>query len=303
MNRRPPYRSVDWRGLPIKRPYPWERDMTVCIAAACNDSDVDKIILCSDTKLSSALGSVETGHKDLFLPNGWRILTAGDEPEIIPLYRLYRRRFRDANNITAEKIDESMKTPLRQRKLGLSDEFTFSRYNMSYADFIAMGKVRLPDEEFRNAIRSIAALHLHANVILAGFVDKSPEIYYTDNDGVARAANDFAIGEGEYLAHASLLRREQNSRSSLHETLYNIYEAKRYSESIGSVGKRTQISILSPGKKRELTSFNVDRQLEECYKEYGPRPLPYKFKLEGVLFYGEEKAASEAAAKSGTAGT
>jgi len=296
MNRRLRWPSVDWRGLPIKRPFPWERDMTVCIAAACHDGDVSKIVLCSDTKLSSALGSAETGHKDLYLPHGWRILTAGDEPEIIALYQLYYRQFLNSDNVTAENIDKSMKTPLRQRKTDLSDEFTFSRYNMSYADFVTVGKEKFPDEEFRNAVRSVAALRLRANMILAGFIG-APEIYYTDNEGVARAANDFAIiGEGEYLAHAALMRREQNSRSTLHETLYNVYEAKRYSEAIGSVGKRTQMSIIAANAKRELTSFNVDRQLEECYKEYGPRPLPYKFEMKGTLYYSEEKAASEAAA-------
>ena len=39
-----------------------------------------------------------------------------------------------------------MKFPLRQRKKDLSDEYTFSRYNMSYADFIAAGKDKFPDE-------------------------------------------------------------------------------------------------------------------------------------------------------------
>ena len=34
-----PYRSVDWRGWPSKRRYPWEQHMTVCIAAPCLDAE------------------------------------------------------------------------------------------------------------------------------------------------------------------------------------------------------------------------------------------------------------------------
>ena len=277
-----------WRDVPA-----WERgDVTVCIAAICQDREKDKIVLCTDTKLSSALGSAETGSKDLPIAHRWRLLTSGNEADIIALHRLYRRQFEDVNNLTPEKLDESMKFPLRQRKKDLADEYTFSRYNMSYADFIASGKDKFPDEEFRNSIRNVAAIRLRANLIIAGFVDESPEVYCTDEDGVARATNDFAvIGEGQYLAQSVLLRREQYSRLSLHETLYNVYESKRYSESIGSVGKSTSIAILSSGARRELTSIAVDRQLKKFYAEFGPKPLPNDFTLSGPIFYSEEKKA------------
>jgi 20S proteasome alpha/beta subunit len=271
------------------------RDMTVCIAAICKDGDNDKIVLCSDTKKSSALGSAETGKKDLPIAHRWRLLTAGNEPEIIALHRLYKQRFDDINNLTAEKLDDSIGLPLRQRKKDLSDEYIFSRYNMSYADFIAVGKDKFPDDEFRNAVRNVAALNLRASLIVAGFVDQSPEVYYTDMHGIGRATNDFAvIGEGEYIAQSVLLRREQNSDFSLHETLYNVYEAKRYSESIGSVGKYTTLAILSSGAKRELTSLGVDKQLKKCYEQYGPKPLPDDFTLNGPIFYSEEKAKKSA---------
>lgn len=265
--------------------------MTVCIAAICEDSE--RIVLCTDTKLSSVLGSTETGRKDLPIAKGWRLLTAGDEPEIVALHRLYQRRFKDIDNLTPEKLDESMKFPLRQRKIDLSDEYTFSRYNMSYADFVAMGKDKFPDEEYRNSVRNVASIRLSASLIIAGFVDRSPEVYYTDGDGIARAANDYSIiGEGEYIAHSVLLRREQNKRLSLAKTLYNVYEAKRYSESIGSVGDYTTIAILAPGARRELTSLNVDKQLKKHYAEYGPKELPRDFDLDGPIFFSEERAAA-----------
>jgi len=265
--------------------------MTVCIAAICRDDGEDKIVCCTDKKLSSALGSVETGFKDLPIAHRWRLLTAGDEAEIIALHRLYQQRFEDINNLTAEKLDESMMLPPRQRKINLSDEYTFSRYNMSYADFIKVGRDSFPDEEFRNSIRNVAAIRLRASLIVAGFVDGMAEIYYTDEDATARAANDYAVtGEGEYVARSVLLRREQYSRLPLHKTLYNVYEAKRYSETIGSVGEETTISILSSRKKRELTSVAVDEQLEEYYVKYGPKALPQDFALKGPILYSEEKS-------------
>jgi len=47
---------------------------------------------------------------------------------------------------------------------------------------------------------------------------------------------------------------------------------------------------LSPGAKRELTSFGVDNQLKKCYAQFGPKTLPDDFRLDGPIFYSEEKA-------------
>jgi hypothetical protein len=268
--------------------------VTVCIAAICLDEGKHKIVLCSDTKVSSALGSAETASKDLHIAHRWRPLTSGNEADIVALHRLYRSRFKDSKNLTADKLDESIKSPLRQRKRDLADEYTFSRYNMSYADFLASGKEKLPDEEFRNAVRNVAAIRLRCSLIIAGFVDNSAEIYCTDEDGVARATNDFAvIGEGQYLAQSALLRRKQHDALSLHATLYNTYEAKRYAEAVGSVGKYTLQAVITPGAKRELTSLGVDKQLRKSYATYGPKTLPNEFALDGPIYFSEEQKKEE----------
>ncbi len=270
--------------------------MTVCIAAACRVGKEEKIVLCADRKLSSPLGSTDTGSKMLWLSSAWRLLTAGEEPEIQALWNLYQIRFKERNNLRAETIDESVKWPLRQRKKQLSDDYTYSHFNMPYDEFIASGKAKLPEEDFRNAVRSIGHITLKAHLIIAGFIGGSSEIYCTDSEGCAWPVKDVAVvGEGQYLAQSTLLRREQHGRSSLNETLYNVYEAKKYSEAVGSVGRSTFLAVLSSDGTRELTSFSVDDQLEEWYKEYGPRKLPASFSLKGPLYYSEEKAAEETA--------
>ena len=73
--------------------------------------------------------------------------------------------------------------------------------------------------------------------------------------------------------------------TSLELTLYNVYEAKKFAESVGSVGLRTHISIISEDGSSQLTSVNVDRQLEACYSKYGPKPLPEDLKFKGEYYY------------------
>jgi hypothetical protein len=157
---------------------------------------------------------------------------------------------------------------------------------MTHDDFLKFGKEKLPAEIFYDATLKIQQLRLDAELIIAGFIDGSVEIYHTDSNGVARAASDFAvIGEGEYVAASALLRREQSDLSPLLTTLYNVYEAKKLSESVGSVGQRTHLSVLSNDGTSKITSVGLDSQLSEWFNEYGPKPFPTTLKFDNEYYF------------------
>lgn len=260
--------------------------MTVCIAAACEADNEKKIILCTDQKSSSALGSAETARKEIPLGHSWRCLTAGTEPDILALVRLYKKQFQDSKNLKADTIDASVKAPLHQRKKELAEEYVRRRFAFSHDEFVKFGKERLPAEIFYDANQRIDQLNLNASLILAGFIDGEPEIYYTESDGVARAANHFAIiGEGEYVAASALLRRQQDDWTSFENTLYHVWEAKKLSEAVGSVGRTTFMSVISKDGSRRLTSLELESQLESAYKKYGPQKVPKKLVFDGDYYY------------------
>jgi 20S proteasome alpha/beta subunit len=276
---------VDQRRRPPERPFPWEIDMTVCIAAICNDNDEYKIVLCVDNKLSSDLGSTDKGRKLRTLPHKWRCLTAGTAPEITSLFRLYKSQFQDEDALTAENIDASMKAPCNRRKHDLAEEYCRTHFVTSHEDFMKFGKDRLPADLFHDAVQKIRNTDLEAQLIIAGFIESSAEIYYTDRWGKARPADDFAvIGQGELLAEAILLRREQHKWSSLEQTLYNVYEAKKYSEGVGTVGKTTDLAVLTSAGMRR-TSVDIDNQLEKLFDKYGPKPIPDDLKFKGEYYF------------------
>jgi hypothetical protein len=259
--------------------------MTVCIAAICSDDGEDKIVSCTDLLVSAGVGSAETGQKDHYLAHGWSCLCAGVETEYMELIRLYRAQFKNPDALKPENIDFSMKEPLYKRKAELADEFTRSRYAISYDDFLKHGKQRFPDAIYFEVLQHINRIELDAELIIMGFIDGSPEIYYTSRDGKARAANNFAtIGEGEYLASSVLLRRAQDSIDSLEVTLYNVYEAKRYAESVRSVGEYTNMAIRSASAGRQLTSIEADEQLAKLFLEFGPKDVPSNLKFEMNLY-------------------
>jgi hypothetical protein len=81
----------------------WERrDVTVCIAAVTAELD-RKIILCTDEKASSALGSSETLK---IRPAGnFQCLVSGTDTDIVAVMRLLRR------SLAAPEIDETNLLP------------------------------------------------------------------------------------------------------------------------------------------------------------------------------------------------
>lgn len=226
------------------------------------------------------------------------------ESHILSLLRLYELSFSDKENLAPHKIDAAIKNPLFRRKKELADEYVQNRFAMSHDDFLKLGKEKLPSDLFHDALQKIAAIDLKADLIVAGFVQGAQEIYICSSDGKAAPVMEFAvIGEGEYLAEAALLRRGQNDVTSLEETLYNVYEAKRQAEAVGSVGKLTSIRVLSEDGEHKLVSSKTRTQLRKLYTEYGPKDLPGVLTFDGPLYYEEETAGEPTGGQGDSAAT
>jgi 20S proteasome alpha/beta subunit len=275
--------------------------MTVCIAAICKDdkTDEDKIVLCTDRRLSSGLGSAETSRKDFGIGHGWRCLVSGEEDAFVALTKLYELCFRSADNLTPEKIDATIKAPLYKRKRDLAEEYVRKRFAISYDDFIKFGKDKLPPDLFHEASQVINHTDLAASLIIAGFLLGAPEIYYTDPYCGAHPVMNFAtIGEGANLAHSVLMRRGHISWNSMSSTLYSVWEAKKAAEAIGSVGPGTNIAIVGADGSYKLTSHELDAQLAGAYLKYGPQRVPSDLRFDGDFYY--KKAQPELALETGS---
>src|ERR1043166_1543481 len=241
-----PHRGY-WREVSI----PERRDMTVCIAAVCDDNttaNAAKIIMATDSKISGALGSAETMLKNRFLtaaPDGWRCLTSGSDTDILATMQIFKNRFRNT------KVDETnvvhiVRSALNERKADKANELIQGKYAISYADFLATGKFRLPDDLFRSAATEVELIRIDADFAIVGF-DSTKSGLLVKSNGKCEVSikEDFvAIGEGGYLAQASLLNRSHSYVSTFARALYSVYEAKKFAEGAPSVGRSTQITIL-----------------------------------------------------------
>src|SRR5690348_12969123 len=134
-----------------------EREMTICIAATCHHSREGgaKIILCTDWRVSGALGSAETANKQMWLPKNWACLTAGDTREINAIIPLMRKSFADAKSVdetnAGSLVEQCLQTRLSQKREALSH----SRFSKSYNELYETGKEKLPTDEFSRFISDI----------------------------------------------------------------------------------------------------------------------------------------------------
>lgn len=82
-----------------------------------------------------------------------------------------------------------------------------------------------------------------------------------------------------------MFRRAQQYPNKLNKTLYNVYEAKRLAEAVGSVGRSTHLEVLRyDGENPDVPSAMLDELSKLYVSEYGPRRVPANLKLEGELF-------------------
>jgi hypothetical protein len=93
------------------------------------------------------------------------------------------------------------------------------------------------------------------------------------SDGSVSIRESFAaIGQGKNLAIASLLRREQYDYDQFPRTLYNVFEEKKYSEKVPSVGESTNIVVITNDNLKFIAEDGGGLgRLRQLFEIYGPK--------------------------------
>ena len=247
--------------------------MTICIAAGCRDQGKPKIVLCADTKGSSALGTTNVMQKVLPLTKHWMLGVAGDDDEINAMYRVARFGF--LNVLTQDppiEIDDYnaellFRAALAKRSKDKKDEMLQTQVAMSYDQLLNGGGAKLPQRHYDELIAKTRAIRFRGHFLVAGVSYGAPFILVSDDEGRTSVHADFvAMGSGSYLAQSMLLLREHASHHDLGRTLYAVYEAKRHSERESGVGAETRMYVLD-----EAGLWPVSQEgeiwLEKSYEE------------------------------------
>ena len=102
-----------------------------------------------------------------------------------------------------------------------------------------------PADLYGHDMNAIKQIVVEVDCILAGFLtDGLPILIQANGYSGVQIREDFAVaGEGAYLAQSGMLHRDHSDVNQLAQTVYCIYEAKKYAERVSSVGQVTYLAI------------------------------------------------------------
>ena len=269
--------------------------MTVCIAGVSQLINDPHIVICSDWQDSSQLGTAEVSFKQRLIGKGWTYMAAGNSTEINALRNLYGIHIRRVDAIDEANIVSVMQAPLHVRKRQKIEQLIQGRVGISYDDFLQFGREKFSETVFRGVSAAIDRMTLDAELILVGFIDKSPWLLSGAGDGTIEIHENFAsIGEGKYLAQSSLTQRNCNDTMKLPEMVYLVYEAKRNAETVASVGSFTTLQVQDANGLHKYINSEGKKWLSGHYDKLAPQKINSSFSFSDEFYYDFESPAAKA---------
>jgi len=264
--------------------------MTLCLAAACQEDGDDRIVLCSDWKSGSSLGSSQTSDKLRWLkkkPN-WIALTAGKEKAIESVVRRYRAELPSSGDIDDSNGETIFGKIAQKHLLQKKSDCVESEIGVTYRYF----RTHLAEFPYKVQVSlfgKIARVDLEASLLIVGYTSghrsRTPLICEVARDASIAIHPHFGvIGEGLLVATPPILRREFDCHWSLKKTIYQLYESKTLSEIVQSVGDNTSIDVFYPDGTLKSVNDRGYRYLDRALKEYGPKPKITRLKDFGARY-------------------
>ena len=255
----------------------WEETpVTLCIAAACEESGEPRIVTCTDWKAENPLGTADTADKFRKLRTGWIALMAGKRSRTREFADVFERHLRN-KEITRDNALTVMKDGAWIHANSLREEYCHIRWGMDYGEFREWC-TKLSPVIAKSYLDELKSIRFGASLIVAGFVlseEGKPEpliCHISQQESEIRIEEEFAaIGEGRVVAIPPLLRREYDSDVPLAKAVYMVYEAKRLAEIIGSVGESTSVDVLYPDGTLKSFTDEAYNYYDGLLKDFGPK--------------------------------
>ena len=169
----------------------------------------------------------------------------------------------------------------------LADTYLSYRLGITLDEFQAKGPTWFSDEEYKRRLAVIEENKLKVDLIIAGFIGKTPILVRLQDDQLTEETNFSLLGTGAYTAEPALHARQQTNQTEMAKTIYNVYEAKKVGERSPHVGEQARMFLIRPSvagaKKFDAAYVSIvgEEFLAKLFAEYGPKemteahPLPF----------------------------
>ena len=256
--------------------------MTVCIAAITGWGT--QIVSASDQMLTMSGEYVadKVATKRLQVCSDWDVFAAGDlgvAKLIVDKMKSPPDRWRESRSVleVSRRLKESYQEQLRDEA---GDEI-LSIYGWSTREFMhkALSTTDSQSALMADLRHRLDGYVLDCDLLGCGFdEDGVAHIFSVTHPGKLAIHDEpgfWAIGSGANAALSTLFSRAQRPDTMMHDTIYQVCEAKFVSERVPGVGEETDIGMLEP--KGVRTSFNKSvGKIRKCWERERKRPIPTK---------------------------
>jgi hypothetical protein len=253
--------------------------MSLCIAARAVAEDGSPcVVCCFDTSVETAVAGSEHRFKLRSLAKGWSVFTTGSTAEADHLLKMYKLQLEDPG---AEIMtpSNSLRSVAWKYKEFLVDRYLRSTFAISRKEFYSSTHGHLTPSITEQAFYEISTIESECELILFKITMTSKgggfaELYRVDRHFSVIFENDFtSIGAGAVNSDSWLHFRGQHSRVGLNDTIYNLYEAKRFGETLLGIERAAFILIVDAEGGMAGLQAEHFKELDARYKKFGPRSL------------------------------
>jgi hypothetical protein len=229
--------------------------MTICIAALSEDGK--SCVVAADREVTAAFINLEFEHHDRkidLLGEQCVVLAAGDALLAAEVIENTRHQIQLNKVATLRQIAESLRDTYIKIHLTRVENVVLKPRGWSFQEFKEKGAQQLPLQVYLNMENQIFGFGLSVVEFLIAGVDLTgAHVFRVHYDGMA--GGDWlewcdrlgyrAVGSG--ASHASILLSLEGQHRGLpiHDTLLNVYRAKKNSEVAPGVGSATDLAVVS----------------------------------------------------------
>jgi 20S proteasome alpha/beta subunit len=265
----------EWEYRPI---LPRGEPMTVCIAALCEGAR--NIVVCADKMIGSAFMQADTKVFKIVRLNEANfnlvcMYAGNDIAPVEDIIHIAQTKFLAVPNPTQAEARAIVASAYMEVRLKKAEEHFLVGRNLTMNRFTKEGRILLGDQLFSQIDRQIMSMAFDIELLVAGFDSVRGFIFSVCNPGevVPYFVPGFhAIGSGQINALSSLSQRKIDPTSSLQSVAYAVYEAKRYAELVGGVGKSMDFFVMRPNEHGLPMSATV-KALEDIWELHKPKDL------------------------------
>ena len=268
--------------------------MTIGIAASCANGGA--IVVASDRMLSAPFLTVEFDHQDTKIDqisDNCVALSSGDALCVQDVLIGGVGAASHLQNPAIKTIADQIKIQFCEIRKQRVNDMILGPRGIDFDSFYQGGIItRFPADLAMLLDSQVQAYSLGTALLVAGVDDSGSHIHCIDDPGKTACFDRVgyhAIGSGHRHALLKLVSLNQHHSTSINETVFNVFCAKKIAEMAPGVGQATSVKVVCRTETKDIEQ-NILDGLEPAYrKQANPVNESVRKAVDALPFHGERE--------------